>query len=66
MRPSPFVFTGAEECLWSLSQRVFLRHPLLLKSILCVFVLECGGLDPDEEGQSEQGCNISPNVLLLL
>lgn len=56
-RPT-FVFTAAEECLRCLRQQVSLRHPLLLKSILCAFPLECGGLDPEQQGQ--------PARLLLL
>lgn len=60
MRPSPF-------CLYSsrrrLSERVVLRHPLLLKRILCVVALQRGGLDPGEQCQSERGCLISPMIL---
>lgn len=53
MSPSAFVFTAAGECL---REQVSLRHSPLLKSILCASPLECGGLDPDGEGQSEPGC----------
>lgn len=56
MSPSTFVFTAAEECLRCLREQVSLRHSLLLKSILCAFPLERGGLDPDQQGQSERGC----------
>lgn len=62
MSPSTFVFTAAEERL----QQASLRHSLLLKSILCAFPLECGGLDPDEQGQSERGCLFLLHVPLPL
>lgn len=66
MSPSTFVFTAAEERLRCLREQASLRHSLLLKSILCAFPLECGGLDPDEQGQSERGCLFLLHVPLPL